>query len=82
MRFGSREGSYLLSKMLARSLPAVSGAMAIEAFVVETAHQMAYRPRLRGTFVFVSASRTGKSRASLEAWLAREPRWRGGPSNE
>lgn len=33
--------------MLARSLPAVSGAMAMDAFVVETAHQMAYRPRLR-----------------------------------
>ena len=46
MRFGSREGSYLLSEMLTRSLPTVSRTMAIDALVVENGHQMACRPRL------------------------------------
>ena len=37
-----------MSEMLTPSLPTVSGTMAIDAFVVETGHQMGCRPRLRG----------------------------------
>jgi hypothetical protein len=80
---GSRKEVTDVSEILTRSRPAVSAAMGMRAFVIETVeHQMACGSRLRRHRVFVSASQTGESRGCPEVALTREAGGRGGPSDE